>query len=160
MSRKLDRLEESLQRKGRWPKKHRRRKDVRCHRCQHPGRIARHCRAPVPVPAGRRQTLVVAISVPEGDARDSRVPTVAVEPNKRSSSGAAAVSQVSSDKRRRARRKIASPRSPDEMPDPEDPEARRAAVSCRRQNNTVPRVEPVKSCRNVSAPVNCGLRHM
>ena len=44
MSRKKDRLEESLQRKGSW----RWRKDVRCHRCQHPGHIAKHCRAQAP----------------------------------------------------------------------------------------------------------------
>ena len=123
---------------------------MRCHRCQHPGRIRSHCRAPVPVPTGRRQTLVVAIFFPEGDARDSTVPTVAVEPNKRSSSGAAAVSQVSSDKRRRARRKIDSPRSPDEMPDPEDPEARRAAVSCRRQKK---HPSPSGTCQIVSKRV-------
>ena len=125
ISRKMDRLEESLQRKGGWYRRRRRRKDVPCHRCQHPGHIARHCRALEPVPTGRRQTSVVTSSAHDGDIRDSAVPPVAGELDKRSngvnrksvlflidtSSDVAAVSQVSSnkplDQRRRARRKIA-----------------------------------------------------
>ena len=62
------------------------------------------------------------------------------------SSNTAPVSQVSSNKprgqRRRARRKNASPRPPDEMP---DPETGCMAVSCRRPTNTAPRVELVES---------------
>ena len=135
MSRKLDRLEETLQREAKWPRRRRRRGHGRCHRCQKPGYIARHCRAPAHVPAGGRQTSVVASSAPVCDARHTAVPTVAVEFDKRSngvdtkgvlsladtSSDAAAVSRASSNKpqsqRRRARRKTASPRSPDEIPD-------------------------------------------
>ena len=65
--------------------------------------------------------------------------------------------QVSPNKsrgqRRRARRKTASPRSPDEKPDPEDPEAGCVAVSCRRPTNTVPRVAPVESrlCQTIAS---------
>ena len=104
-----------------------------CHRCQQPGHIAGHCRAPAPIPAGRRQP-VVANSAPECDARNSAVPAAAVEPDKRSNgvdrksvlsltdtaSDAGAVSQASSSKprgqRRRSRRKNASPRFPDVVP--------------------------------------------
>ena len=136
---------------------------MRCHRCQQPGHIARHCRAPAPIPVGRRQPSVAANPAPEIDARDSAVPTAAVERDERSSwadkesvrsltdisSDTAAVSQVSSNKtrgqRRRARRKTASPRSPDEMPDPGDPETGCVTVSCRRPTNTAPRVEYVES---------------
>ena len=65
--------------------------------------------------------------------------------------------QVSPNKsrgqRRRAKRKTASPRSPDEKPDPEDPEAGCVAVSCRRPTNTVPRVAPVESllCQSIAS---------
>ena len=69
------------------------------------------------------------------------------------SSDTAAVSQVSSNKsrgkHRRARRKIASPRFPDEMSDPEAP--RRATVSCRRPTNAVPRVVSVRQSIVASA---------
>ena len=165
MSRKLDRLEESLQREGRW----RRSGYLRCHRCQQPGHIEMHCRAPAPIRAGRRQTSVVASSAPECDARDSAVPTAALELDKRpsrvdrkvvlsltvSSSDAAAVSQASSNKPRgqcrRSRQRSASPRSSDEMPDPEDPETGCVTVSCRRPTNTVPRVEPVRQSIAASA---------
>ena len=82
MRKRLDRLEE-LQKKCRWPRRRRRRGRVRCHRCQQPGHIARRCRAPVPIPAGRRQPSVTASPAPEIDARDSAVPTVAVERDKR-----------------------------------------------------------------------------
>ena len=164
MSRKLDHLQESLQWEGRWPRSRHRGGHVRCHRCQQPGHIARHCRVPAPVMAGGRQNSVVASSAPECDAGDSAVPTVAVELHKRSngvdrkgvlsltdtSSGTAAVSQVSSSKPRgqlrRERRKTVSPRSPIEMPALEDPETGCVTVSCRRPTNTVPRVVPVKSC--------------
>ena len=171
MSKSLDRLEERLQREGRWPRRRRRGGPVRCHRCQQPGHIARHCRAPAPIPAGRRQPSVAANPAAEIDARDSAVPTAAVERDERSngvdresvrsltdtSSNAAAVSQVSPNKsrgqRRRARRKTASPRSSDEIPDPEDPEAGCVAVSCRRPTNTVPRVAPVESrlCQSIAS---------
>ena len=160
MSKSLDSLEESLQREGRWSKRRRRRGHVHCHRCQQPGHVARHCRAPAPVPAGRRQPSVAAYPAPEIDARDSAVPTAAVERDERSngvdresarsltdtSSNTAAVSQVSPNKprgqRRRARRKTASPRSPDEVP---DPETGCVAVSCRNPTNIVPREEHVES---------------
>ena len=156
-------LEESLQREGRWHRRRRRRGHVRCHRCQQPGHIARHCRAPAPIPAGRRQPSVAANPAPEIDARDSAVPTAAVERDERSnevdrkgvlsltdtSSDAAAVSQVSSSKprgqRRRARRKTGSPRSPDVVPYPEDAETGCVAIACRRSTNTGPLVEPVES---------------
>ena len=86
----------------------------RCHRCQQPGHIARHCRAPAPIPAGRRQPSVAANPAPEIDASNSAVPTAAVERDERSngvdresvrsltdtSSNAAAVSQVSPNKSR------------------------------------------------------------
>ena len=153
----MDRLEESLQREGRWP----RRGHVRCHRCQQPGHIARRCRAPAPVPAGRRQPSVAANPAPEIDVRDSAVPTAAVKRTERSngvvresvrsltdtSSNTAPVSQVFPNKprgqRRRARRKNVSPRPPDVMP---DPETGCVAVSCRRPTDTVPRVESMESC--------------
>ena len=171
MSRKLDRQEESLQKEGRWPRRRRRRGHVRCHRCQQPGHIARHFRAPAPVTAGRRQTSVVASSAPEYDAWDSAVPTAALELDKRSyrvdrkgvlsltdtSSDVAAVSQASSKprgQRRRSRQKTTSPQSADEMPDPEDPETGCVTVSCHRPTNTVLRVLPVKSClrQSIAAP--------
>ena len=159
LSERMDRLEESLQREGRWPRRRRRRGNLRCHRCQQPGHIARHCRAPAPIPAGRRQPSVAANPAPEIDARDSAVPTAAVERDERSnevdresvlsltdtSSNTAAVSQVSPKsrgQRRRARRKTASPRSPDEVP---DPETGCVAVSCRSPTNIVPREEHVES---------------
>ena len=163
LSERMERLEESLQREARWPRRRRRGGPVRCHRCQQPGHIARHCRAPAPIPAGRRQP-VVANSAPECDARNSAVPAAAVEPDKRSNgvdrksilsladttSDAGAVSQASSSKprgqRRRSRRKTASPRFPDVVPHPEDAETGCVAVSCRRPTNTVPWVEPVESC--------------
>ena len=144
----------------RWPRRRRRRGNLRCHRGQQPGHIARHCRAPAPIPAGRRQPSVAANPAPEIDARDSAVPTAAVERDERSngvdmesvrsltdtSSNTAAVSQVSPNKprgqRRRARRKNASPRPPDETP---HPETGYVAVSCRRPTNTVPGVEPTES---------------
>ena len=128
LSERMDRLEESLQREGRWPRRRCRRGKLRCHRCQQPGHIARHCRAAPPIPAGRRQPSEAANPAPEIDARDSAVSTAAVERDERSngvdresvrsltdtSSNMAAVSQVSPDKprgrRRRARRKNASPR--------------------------------------------------
>ena len=133
LSERMERLEESLQREARWPRRRSRGGPVRCHRCQQPGHIARHCRAPAPIPAGRRQP-VVANSAPECDARNSAVPAAAVEPDKRSNgvdrksvlsltdttSDAGAVSQASSSKprgqRRRSRRKTASPRFPDVVP--------------------------------------------
>ena len=160
LSERMERLEESLQREGRWPRRRRRRGNLRCHRCQQPGHIARHCRAPAPIPAGRRQPSVAANPAPEIDARDSAVPTAAVERDERSnevdmesvrsltdtSSNTAAVSQVSPNKsrgqRRRARRKTASPRSSDEVP---DPETGCVAVSCRSPTNIVPREEHVES---------------
>ena len=160
LSERMDRLEESLQREGRWPRRRRRRGNLRCHRCQQPGHIARHCRAPAPIPAGRRQASVAANPAPEIDARDSAVPTAAVERDERpnevdresvrsltdTSSNTAAVCQVSPNKprgqRRRARRKNASPRSPDEVP---DPETGCVAVSCRSPTNIVPREEHVES---------------
>ena len=161
MSKSLDRLEESLQGEGRWPRRRRRRGHVRCHRRQQPDHIARHCRAPAPIiPAGRRQTSVAANPAPEIDARDSAVPTAAVERDERSnevdresvmsltdtSSNTAAVSQVSPNKpwsqRRRVRWKTASPRSPDEVP---DPETGCVAVSCLSPTNIVPREEHVES---------------
>ena len=159
MSERMDRLEEQEARGSQ--RRRRGRGHKRCHRCQQPGHIARHCRAPAPIPAGRRQPSVAANPAPEIYARDSAT----VERDERSngvdresvrsltdtSSNAAAVSQVSPNKsrgqRRRARRKTASPRSSDEMPDPEDPEAGCVAVSCRRPTNTVPRVAPVESSR-------------
>ena len=109
MSRILDRLEESLQREGRWPVRRHRRGHLRCHRCQQPGHILRHYRTTSTLPAGRRQTSVVASSAPECYARDSAMPTAALELDKRSngvdrkgvlsltdtSSGAAVVSQAS-----------------------------------------------------------------
>ena len=146
MSKSLDRLEERLQREGRWPRRRCKAGHVLCHRCQQLGHIARHCRAPAPVPAGRRQPSVTANPAPEIDARDSAVPTAAVERDERSnrvdresvrsltdtSSNTAPVSQVFPNKprgqRRRARRKNVSPRPPDEMP---DPETGCVAVSCR-----------------------------
>ena len=160
MSKSLDRLEERLQTEGRWPRRRRRTWHVRCHRCQQPGHIARHCRAPAPIPAGRRQPSVAANPAPEIDARDSAVPTATVERDERSnevnresvrfltdtSSNTAAVSQVFPNKsrgqRRRARRKTASPRSPDELL---DPETGCVAVSCRSPTNIVPREEHVES---------------
>ena len=170
MSKSQDRLEERLQRKGRWPRRRRRGGPVRCHRCQQSGHIARHCRAPAPIPAGRRQPSVAANPAPEIDARDSAVPTAAVERDERSngvdresvrsltdtSSNVAAVSQSSSKprgQRRRARRETASPQSSDEIPDPEDPEAGCVAVSCRRPINTVPRVAPLESrlCQSIAS---------
>ena len=135
--------------------------NLRCYLCQQPGHIARHWRAPAPIPAGRRQPSVEANLAREIDARDSAVPIAAVERDERSngvdresvrsltdtSSNMAAVSQVSPNKpqgqRRRAKRKNASSRSPDKM---SDPESGCVAVSCRRPTNTVPRVEPVESC--------------
>ena len=86
----------------------------RFYRCQQPGHIARHCRAPAPIPAGRRQPSVAANPAPEIDARASAMPTAAVERDERSngvdresvrsltdtSSNAAAVSQVSPNKSR------------------------------------------------------------
>ena len=131
----------------------REREPVRCHRCQEPGHIARYCRAPPPIPAGRRQSSVTASPALEIDARESAAPTVAVEFDKRSnrvgrkgalsltdtSSNAAAMSQVSSCKprgqRRRARRNTASPRSPDEVQDAEDAETGCVAVACHRPTN-------------------------
>ena len=152
------------------------RKYVRCHRWQHPGHITRHYRAPESVSAWRRKTSVVASSAPEGYAKDSAVPTVAVELGTRSngvdrkgvlsrtdtSSDAAAVSQVSSNKPRdqrcRARRKATSPQSPHEMPDPEDPQTRFAAVSFHLPlTNSVPQVELVQSCvcQSIAASAIC-----
>ena len=84
LSERMGRLEESLQREGRWPRRRRRRGNLRCHRCQQPGHIARHCRAPAPIPAGRRQPSVAANPAPEIDARDSAVPTAAIERDERS----------------------------------------------------------------------------
>ena len=136
---------------------------MRYHRCQQPGHIARHCRAPAPIPARRRQPSVAASPAPEIEARDSVMPTAAVEPDERSngvdrkgvlsltntSSDAAAVSQVSSSKpqgqRRRARRKTALPRSPDVVPHPEDAETGCVAIACRQPTSIVPQVEPVES---------------
>ena len=104
------------------------------------------------------------------------MPTVAVELGTRSngvdrkgvlsrtdtSSDAAAVSQVSSNKPRdqrcRARRKAASPQSPHEMPDPEDPQTRFAAVSFHLPlTNSVPQVELVQSCvcQSIAASAIC-----
>ena len=160
LSERMDRLEESLQREGRWPRRRRRIGHVRCHRCQQPGHIARRCTAPAPVPAGRRQPSVTASPAPKIDARDSAVPTAAVLRDERSngvdresvrsltdtSSNTAAVSQVTPNKprgqRRRARRKKASPRPHDVMP---DPETGCVAVSCRRPTNIIPREEHVES---------------
>ena len=143
-------MEESLQRDCRWPRRRRRRGNLRCHRWQQPGHIARHCRAPAPIPAGRRQPSVAANSAPKIEARDSAVPTAAVERDERSngvdrkgvlsltntSPYAAAVSQVCPNKprgqHRRARRKNASPRPPPPPPDEiPDPEIGCVAVSCR-----------------------------
>ena len=136
---------------------------MHCHRCQQPGHIVRHCRAPAPVRTGRHKPSVTASAAPDGDARASAVPTVAVEREKRSygvdrkgvlsltdtSSEALAVSQASSNKprgqHRRARRKATSPRSHDEMPDLENPETGCTGVLCRRPTNTVTGVEPVES---------------
>ena len=159
LSERMDRLEESLQRDGRWPRRRRRRGNLRCHRCQQPGHIARHCKAPAPIPAGRRQPSVAANPAPEIDARDFAVPTAAVQRDERSnevdresvrsltdaSSNTAAVSQVSLKswgQRRRARRKTASPRSPDDVP---DPETGCVTVLCRSPTNIVPREEHVES---------------
>ena len=75
MSKSLDRLEDSLQREGRWPRRRRRRGHVRCHRCQQPGHIARHCRAPAPIPAGRRQPSETASPALDIHTRDSTMPT-------------------------------------------------------------------------------------
>ena len=158
LSERMDRLEKQEARGSQ-----RRRRDrghKRCHRCQQPGHIARHCRAPAPIPAGRRQPSVAANPAPEIDARASAVPTAAVERDERSngvdSSNVAAVSQSSSKprgQRRRARRETASPRSSDEMPDPEDPEPGCVAVSCRGPTNTVPRVAPVelRLCQSIAS---------
>ena len=55
LSERMDRLEESLQREGRWPRRRRRRGNLRCYRCQQLGDIARHCRAPDPRPATKKQ---------------------------------------------------------------------------------------------------------
>ena len=138
---------------------------MRCHRCQQPGHIERHCRAPAPIPVGRRQTSVVTSSAPECDARDTAVPTAPVELHKRSngmdrkgllsltntSPDAAAVSQVppppnkSRGQRRRSRRKITSPLYPDVVPHSEDAETGCVAIACRRPTNIVPQVEPVES---------------
>ena len=52
---------------------------------------------------------------------------------------------------KRDRKTTAVTPSPREMPDPEDPETRRAAVSCRRPTNTVPRVEHVRQSTAASA---------
>ena len=163
MSKSLDRLEERLQREDRWPRRRRRGGPVRCHRCQQPGHIARHCRAPAPIPAGRRQPSVAANSAPECDARNSAVPAAAVEPDKRSNgvdrksvlsltdtiSDAGAVSQASSSKprgqRRRSRRKTASPRFPDVVPHPEDAETGCVAIAYRRPTNIFPQVKPAES---------------
>ena len=163
MSKSLDRLEERLQREDRWPRRRRRGGPVRCHRCQQPGHIARHCRAPAPIPAGRRQPSVAANSAPECDARNSAVPAATIEPDKRSNgvdrksvlsltdtiSGAGAVSQASCNKprgqRRRSRRKTASPRFPDVVPHPEDAETGCMAIAYRRPSNIVPQVEPAES---------------
>ena len=111
------------------------------------------------MPAGRCQSSVAANPAPEVDARDSAVHTAAVERDERSNgvdresvrsltdtcSNTATVSQVSPNKprgqRRRARRKTASPRSPDEVP---DPETGCVAVSCRSPTNIVPREEHVE----------------
>ena len=162
LSERMERLEESLQREARWPRRRRRGGPVRCHRCQQPGHIARHCRAPAPIPAGRRNP-VAANSAPECDARNSAVPAAAVEPDKRSNgvdrksvlsltdtiSDAGAVSQASSSKprgqRRRSRRKTASPRFPDVVPHPEDAETGCVAIAYRRPTNIVPQVEPAES---------------
>ena len=163
MSKSLDRLEERLQREDRWPRRRRRGGPVRCHRCQQPGHIARHCRAPAPIPAGRRQPSVAANSAPECDARNSAVPAAAVEPDKRSNgvdrksvlsltdtiSDAEAVSQASCSKprgqRKRSRRKTASPRFPNVVPHPEDAETGCVAIAYRRPTNIVPEVEPAES---------------
>ena len=134
---------------------------MRCHRCQQQGHIARHCRAPAPIPAGRRQPSVAASPAAEIDARDSAVPTAAVERDERSngvdrngilsladtSSYAAVVNQANKPRgqRRRARRKSASPRSHDVVPHPEDAETGCEAIACRRPTNIVPQVEPVES---------------
>ena len=127
LSERMDRLEKQEARGSQ--RRRRGRGHKRCHRCQQPGHIARYCRAPAPIPAGRRQPSVAANPAPEIDARDSAVPTAAVERDERSngvdrkgvlsltdtSSDAAAVSQASSSKhrgqRRRARRETVSPRS-------------------------------------------------
>ena len=83
----------------------------------------------------------------ERDERSNGVDRESVRSLTDTSSNTAAVSQVSPNKplgqRRRARRKKASPRPPDVMP---DPETGCVAVSCRRPTDTVPRVESVESC--------------
>ena len=83
----------------------------------------------------------------EQDDRSNGVDRESVRSLTDTSSNTAAVCQVSPNKprgqRRRARRKTASPRSPDEVP---DPGTGCVAVSCRRPTNTAPRVEPVESC--------------
>ena len=168
LSERMDRLEKQEARGSQ--RRRRGRGHKRCHRCQQPGHIARYCRAPAPIPVGRRQPSVAANPAPKIDARDSAVPTAEVERDERSngvdresarsltdtSSNAAAVSQSSSKprgQRRRARRETASLRSSDEIPDPEDPEAGCVAVSCRRPTNTVPRVAPVESrlCQSIAS---------
>ena len=114
LSERMDRLEESLQRVRRWPRRRRRRGHLRCHRCLQPGHIARRCKAPEPIPVERLQPSVAANPAPEIDARDSAAPTAAVERDERSngvdresvrsltdtSSNTAAVSQVSPNKPR------------------------------------------------------------
>ena len=161
LSDRMDRLEDSLRKDCRWRRRRCRRGNLRCHRCQQPGHIARSCGAPAPIPAGRRQPLVAANPAPGIDARDSVVPTAAVERDELSngvdresvrsltdtSSNTAAMSQVFPSiprgQRRRARRKNASQRPADEMP---EPETGCVAFSSRRPTNTVPRVESVESC--------------
>ena len=83
----------------------------------------------------------------ERDERSNEVDRESVRSLTDTRSNTAAVSQVSPNKpqcqRRRARRKTASPRPPDEML---DPETGCVAVSCRRPTNTVPRAKPLESC--------------
>ena len=126
----------------------------RCHCCQQLGHIARYCRAPEPRPATKKQPSTAPSSAGSALSNAKRWSMGRSQQKgflslTDTSSDAAAVSQASFNKpqgqRRLSRQKTVSPRSSDEMPDPEDPEKSCVTVSCR-PTNTVPRVVSVKSC--------------
>ena len=80
----LNNCKRKKKREDMWPRRWRRRGHVCCRRCQQPGHIARHCKAPATIPAGRRQPSVTASPAPKIDARNSAVPTAGVERQERS----------------------------------------------------------------------------
>ena len=138
LSERMGRLEESLHREGRWPRRRRRRENLRCHRCQQPGHIARHCRAPEPRPATKKQPSAGSTinNAKRGSMGRSQQRGVKGLTNARSVVHPESESQFLRQKQgrlaKRGLKTTAVTPSPLKMPDSQDPEVHKKAAGCAR----------------------------